>query len=156
MRERQISSSMLFIRIYHTEVMGALRNGTSSERARVRGGFLEEKAHWSWWGRNEEGLSQQTECRGKPRRGRATSSAMIGGIPAMPKDGNVYHESELGGIWRSRRWCQDPSSSSATPVVPDNQRLLHISSVFIEACSQGNTRPLQYPCITHFLMDSLS
>lgn len=48
------------------------------------------------------------------------------------------------------------SPSSATPVVPDNQRLLHISSGFTEACSQGNTRPLQYPCITHFLMDSPS
>lgn len=89
-------------------------------------------------------------------RGRATSSAMIGGIPAMPRDGNVCHGSELGGIWRLRRCCQLPPSSSATPVVPDNQRLLHISSVFTEACSQGNTRPLQYPCITHFQMDSPS
>lgn len=67
-RETNILLSMYSLGFTSQKSTGALRNGTNTDWAEVREGFLEEETHCNWWGRREKSLSEDRECGGSLER----------------------------------------------------------------------------------------
>lgn len=64
-RERHILLSMYSLEFTSQKSTGALRNGTNTDWAEVREGFLEEETHCNWWGRSEKGSLRRQRMWGK-------------------------------------------------------------------------------------------